>query len=102
MRLVDWERTVESPYKVNAYSVAGNIINCDLPTFNNHDHIPGRNKICECTHQMPYGSVQGDGFHLTKRLTSKSILQEAWIMLLRLLGLWNGHVALVMPRSRTP
>jgi len=47
------------------------------------DVKPGSSKVCECSHPLKNGV---DAFHLHKRLTSKSYLQEIWIFLLRLLG----------------
>lgn len=64
-------------------SAQGNTIKCDLASFNNVDVKAGQTKICECSHPLRDGL---DTFHLHKRLTSKSYLQEAWIFLLRLLG----------------
>lgn len=40
---------------------------------------------CECKSKSREGSTAG-GFHLEKRLTSTSVLQDGWVMLLRLLG----------------
>lgn len=52
---------------------------------------------CECKSRME-GRVDDsfhfvDGFHLEKRLNSKTVLQEAWIFLLRLLAR-TGHMPL--------
>lgn len=43
-------------------------------------------RSCECwSHKTP-DATSADGFHLEKRMTSVSYLQEAWVFLLRLMG----------------
>lgn len=59
--------------------LTNNAAMCNLASFGNVDFKPGVAKQCECRHAP-------QDFHLHKRLTSKSYLQEAWIFLLRLLG----------------
>jgi len=80
-------RMVSSDYSAESTPVdltlQGNNIKCELSAFNNIDPKPGAPKVCECSHPMKDGV---DSFHLHKRLTSKSYLQEVWIFLLRLLG----------------
>lgn len=78
VRMAYDDRQQEFPVKVAAVA-PGYSVHCDLSSFGGVDIAPGVGKICECEHvQTP--------FHLHKRLTSTSILQEAWIYLLRLLS----------------
>lgn len=80
-------RMISQDYKAESAAIdlssRGNVIKCDLASWDNVDPKPGQAKVCECSHPMQNGA---DTFHLHKRLTSKSYLQEAWIFLLRLLG----------------
>jgi len=82
VRMVDWDHTSESKVQVNALqptSFSQGVVKCDIASFGNEDVKPGQVKVCECEH------TQTD-FHLHKRLSSQSLLQEAWIHLLRLLA----------------
>lgn len=81
VRMVSADYTAESS-PIDA-SAAGNSIKCELASWKNFDPKPGHSKVCECSHPKTNGI---DTFHLHKRMTSKSYLQEAWIFLLRLLG----------------
>lgn len=84
VRMVSQDYSAETaPIDVTAM---GNTIQCELASFNNVDVKPGLSKMCECSHPLKNGL---DQFHLHKRMTSKSYLQEAWIFLLRLLGRAN-------------
>lgn len=80
-------RMVASDYSAESVpldlTLSGNSVTCDVASFQNVDVKPGGTKICECSHPLKNGL---DNFHLHKRLTSKSYLQEAWVFLLRLLG----------------
>jgi len=81
VRLVSADYTAESlPVDLTAQ---GNVMKCDIANFGGVDVKPGQAKVCECSHPLKNGV---DQFHLHKRLTSKSYLQEVWIFLLRLLG----------------
>jgi len=78
VRLANANRSAEAPQRATtmapSYTVA-----CDLSSFGNLDPFPGQGKMCECDHTRT-------PFQLHKRLTSSSLLQEAWIFLLRLLS----------------
>lgn len=82
VRMVDWDRTAWSAANVDASNFPGNKVKCELSSFDNIDPKPGSWKICECAAPQK----QGKNFSLKKRLTSASYLQEAWILLLRILG----------------
>lgn len=75
VRMVDWDHTVESAHIPFSHGV----VKCDVASFGNQDIKPGHYKVCECEHTTTE-------FHLRKRLSSSSLLQEAWIHLLRLLS----------------
>eukprot|EP00747_Dinoflagellata_sp_TGD_P057740 gnl/TRDRNA2_/TRDRNA2_150793_c0_seq1.p1 gnl/TRDRNA2_/TRDRNA2_150793_c0~~gnl/TRDRNA2_/TRDRNA2_150793_c0_seq1.p1 ORF type:complete len:554 (+),score=89.38 gnl/TRDRNA2_/TRDRNA2_150793_c0_seq1:89-1750(+) len=82
VRLTDTDITTEAQQTVDARNLPGNAVWCDVSSFGGVDPRPGSPKQCECRHN----AAQIDEFHLHKRLTSSSLLQEAWIFLLRLLG----------------
>lgn len=79
VRMVDGDHTVWTP-SVNARPSL-NQVHCSTVSFGGVDIKPGQGKMCECSH-----AADGSDFHLHKRLTSKTYLQEMWIFLLRLLG----------------
>jgi len=79
VRMVDADRKVEATVKADLAGRANLSVKCDISSFGSQDVNPGGLKLCECAH--PVGA-----YHLHKRLTSKSYLQEAWILLLRILG----------------
>lgn len=80
VRMTDWDHTVFS-HTVSARS-SGNALPCTTASFGGLDVKPYALKMCECTH----AAASTSDFHLHKRLTSKSYMQEIWIFLLRLLG----------------
>lgn len=68
--------------------LAGSNVMCSAPTFGatglvdpnaGTDHLS-----CECSSSPTNGGL--DTYHLEKRLSSKSLLQESWVTLLRFLG----------------
>jgi predicted SAM-dependent methyltransferase len=80
IRMVDKEHTVEAVI-LPAQKRKNASVLCDTSSFGDQDVRPHYPKVCECTN-----AAKGKNFHLRKRLTSKSYLQEVWIFLLRLLG----------------
>lgn len=98
VRLVTMRDLVDSPANVKPVNLAdiGEVaMTCTLSNFPDAA-IAGVAKSddeisCECKHPpKPDGTPNSaDGFHLEKKLTSKSYLQESWIFLLRLLGRTN-------------
>lgn len=89
VRLVDIDRTVLSQTQLDAATWNGNMM-CDSTAFGvpagaPYPHADGY-RACECQYHVKADATSHDGFHLEKRLTSVSYLQEAWIYLLRLMG----------------
>lgn len=88
-RLVDIDRTELSSAKVDV-GAAGGWMACDSTAFGvakgqPYPHMDGY-RSCECwSHRTP-DATSADGFHLEKKMTSVSYLQEAWVFILRLMG----------------
>lgn len=88
-RLVDIDRTALSSAMVDV-GAAGGWMQCDSTAFGvaagqPYPSVDGY-RSCECwSHKTP-DATSADGFHLEKRMTSVSYLQEAWVFLLRLMG----------------
>jgi hypothetical protein len=74
VRMVDEQHTISSATLPTSAPIA-----CIVENFGGADFRPGFRKQCEC-------SKTSGHFHLHKRLTSTSYLQEIWILLLRFLG----------------
>ena len=79
VRMVDgdrkhWSQSVSARQSLNQ-------LPCTVASFGGADPAPDASKLCECSH-----AADGSDYHLRKRITSKSYLQEMFIFLLRVLG----------------
>jgi len=89
VRLVDLDRNEVAPAAVDA-SLLGGAVACTSASFGvapivgSDARFPWRG--CECAEHPMADASSPDGYHLSKKLTSKSVLQEGWLVLTRLLG----------------